>query len=74
MSGKTDFKDFADAQRYLYSIALKLEKNEITPAQAGAMSKVVDIWARVHKLKTNADILRRIDGLEEMYKKGAVRV
>ena len=29
---------------------------------------MLNYWGKVHKLKTNADIIRRIDGLEELYK------
>ena len=66
--GKKDFRDFADAQRYLYSLAEKLEKHELSPSEATAAARIVDSWGKVHKLKTNADIIRRIDGLEELYK------
>jgi hypothetical protein len=65
---KNDFKDFADAQRYLYGVMQKLEHHDLSASEASSLSKVVDSWTKVHKLKTNADIIKRIDGLETLYK------
>jgi len=68
MVGKKNFRSFTDCEQQLYKTSQLLLQDKITATQATAFAKVCDSWTRTHKMKENEEILRRVDGLEKLYK------
>ncbi len=68
MVGKKNFRSFTDAEQQLYKTSPVAVQGKINPSQAQAFAKMCDSWARTHKMKESEEILRRVSGLEALYK------
>jgi hypothetical protein len=68
MVGKKNFRSFTDAEQQLYHTSQLLLQGKVTPSQAQAFAKMVMAWDSTHKMKESEEILRRVDGLEKLYK------
>jgi hypothetical protein len=75
MVGKKNFRSFTDCEQQLYKTSQLLLQGKINPSQAQAFAKMCDSWTRTHKMKESEEILRRVSGLEALYKtqKGVVQ-
>ena len=69
MVGTNDFSSYKSVQKYLYRTAQDLKKGKIGAAQASAAAKIASTWIAAHKLSQEAEIIRKLDGLEELIKK-----
>lgn len=65
---KRNFRNFKDVERYLYKNTCELKAGKITPSQATASARLADGWIKAHKLEQEAEILRRLDGIEAVLK------
>jgi hypothetical protein len=68
MVGNLNFRNFKSIEKFLYKTSKDLEKGKITHLQANANAKIADSWIRTHKLSQESEIIRRLDGIEEILK------
>jgi hypothetical protein len=68
LMAKRNFRDFKDVERFLYKNTCELKSGKVTPAQATAFARLAAEWLKAHKASQEAEILRRLDGIEAMLK------
>ena len=70
MVDKKNFRSYTDAEQQLYRTSKLLLDGKISPSQATAFAKMVDSWTRTKKLESGEELMRRVIGLEALYKAG----
>ena len=68
MKDKCNFTSIENVEKELYGLSRLLLEHKISPMEAQAFTKVCDSWIKARKVKDNENIIRRIAGLEELYK------
>jgi hypothetical protein len=68
MTGCSNFRNYISVERFLYKNAQDVINGKITTGQANAAAKLADTWLKSHKLKSESEILRRLEGIEEILK------
>jgi hypothetical protein len=68
MAASLNFRNSVSAERFLYKNAQDVLKSKITTGQANAAAKIADSWLKAHKLTKENEIIRRLDGIEEILK------
>ncbi len=68
MTTSLNFRNSVSVERFLYKNAQDVLKSKITTGQANAAAKLAYSWLKAHKLTKENEIIRRLDGIEEILK------
>ena len=73
-TNKRNFRNLEDVERELYKTSMLVLSHKISSSEATAYAKICDSWVKTRKMKDTELLLKRVDGLEALYKAGNKKV
>ena len=70
VSNKRNFRSLGDVEKELHKVSIMLLNNKVSASNAQDYAKICDSWVKTRKQKDTELLLKRVDGLEELYRSG----
>lgn len=66
MAGKTNFKSIVEVERAIFSTQKALMNGKIKSKDATALLNLYRMWIQIYRDKKIDELIRRVEGLEEI--------